>query len=174
MIDGKREIQATRVQPTRYMMAKLHKKVIKFRSITTCYATTTEGIARFVHVCFAGMLPTLHAMWREVGTPIGILSKGCWISKGGVEIIDIAQEADRARASEGLEQGSAECLPHIFQTFDFVGMYTNIPMSVLVQKMERLLGLVFDYQERENGYKSIFFKDGFKNSSPIVRDENCN
>ena len=55
----------SRRQPTRYLLAKLHKDPIAFRSITTCFATTTESVSKLVHACLAGMLPTLHALWRE-------------------------------------------------------------------------------------------------------------
>ena len=52
-------------------------------------------------------------------------------------------------------------------------MYTNIPLSVLLVRMKDLLDLVFDFQVRENGYKSIFLEYGFKDNSPFVKDENC-
>ena len=70
----------SRRQPTRYVLAKLRKDPIAFRSITTCFATTTESVSKLVHACLAGMLPTLHALWREAGISVGIASDKCWMS----------------------------------------------------------------------------------------------
>ena len=166
-IGRKKYFMKTRLQPTRYLMPKLHKKVIKFRSITSCSATTNEGISRMVHASLAGMLPTLHSLWREAGSKIGIFSDGCWICKDGDELFDIARNADRA------SQSARDRRPHTFETYDFVGMYTNIPLSVLLVKTREILDLVFDFQESRHGYKSIFIEYSFKDNSPLVRDDNC-
>ncbi len=153
--------------PTRYLMPKLHKKEIKFRGITTCCATITEGVARMVHACLRGMLPTLHSLWRQVGSKIGIISEECWITNGGIEIIDICREADRVRQARGDDR------PHRFETYDFVGMYGNIPLQDLLVQIQGLLDLVFQYQATENGYFSIALEYGFKYDSPYVSEQNC-
>lgn len=161
----KRRRRKTHKQPTRYLMPKLHKDKIAFRSITTCCATTTEGVQRMVHSCLKGMLPTLHTLWREAGTGIGIISDGCWISQGGEEILDIVKEADSSAQSAG------DYRHHRFETYDFVGMYPNIPLSVLLEKMRKLIDLVFEYQRTNYGYKSIFIEYGFKHNSPFIKDD---
>ena len=139
----------TRTQPTRYLLAKLHKDPVAFRSITTCFATTTEGAGKLVHACLAGMLPTLHTLWREAGIVVGVTSAGCWITTGGEEILTVVQDADRAA------HASQDFRPHVFETYDFVAMYTNIPLVVLLADMKELLDLVFDYQLSHYGHRSI-------------------
>ena len=119
-----------------------------------------------IHACLAGMLPTLHALWRQAGAKINIASDGCWICKNGEELLDIVREADREASLEGDHR------PHQFETYDFVGMYTNIPLSVLLVKIKNLLDLVFDFQAKY-GYKSIFVAYSFKHNSPYVRNEDC-
>ena len=79
-VNGETVFHPTRKQPTRYLLAKLHKTPVAFRSITTCFSTTSEGAGKLVHACLAGMLPTLHALWREAGLPIVIVADECWIT----------------------------------------------------------------------------------------------
>ena len=42
------------------------------------------------------MLPTLHALWRDEASKVGITADECWTTKGGIEILDTCVEADRA------------------------------------------------------------------------------
>lgn len=142
----------TKKQPVRYLMPKLHKEVPAFRGITACCGTITEGIAKIVTAILVGIRPVLHALWREQCIRIGIAANECWITTGGADIVDIIQDRDQTAQMEGNVQ------PHEFETFDFVAMYPSIPVTCLKQKMKELLGLVFEYQEKNFGFKSMYVK----------------
>lgn len=121
-------------------MPKLHKALPAFRGITACCGTTTEGIvAKVVNDILVGIRPVLNALWREECIRIGIsIAKECWITSGGIDIVDILNEMDNKAKTLGVET-----LPHRFETFDFVAMYNNIHVACLKRVVKELLELWF-------------------------------
>ena len=131
-------------------MPKLHKQLLAFRGITACCGTTTEGIANVVNAVLVGIRPVVNALWREECIRIGIVTDKCWITSGGTEIVAVMRGMDRKANTLG-----EESLPHHLETFDYVAMYNNIPVTCLRRVMNELLELVYTYEETKSGWKSF-------------------
>lgn len=109
--------------------------------------------------------PCLHAIWREKCAEAGILAKECWITGGGEAILEVTREVDmRAKIA-----GSTSF--HQYETFDYVGMYPNIPVAPLKKKMKGALKLAFAHQEKLLKFKSLFIRWDLKGDvTPVVRE----
>ena len=84
---------------------------------------------------------------------IVIITDECWITSGGTEIVEVMRGMDRKAMTPG--EGS---LPHHLETFDFVDMYNNIPVTCLKRVMNELLELVYTYEETKSGWKSLYVR----------------
>lgn len=147
------------------MMPKLHKELPGFRGITACNDTTTEGVETITNAILVGFRPVLHALWRIECLRAGITAKECWITSGGRDIVDALRDLDKRAQGEQQAQQA-----HHIETFDFVAMYANIPVTSLLDNMEELLTLVFQHQAKE-GFKSMYVRCGYKErgQKPVVR-----
>ena len=64
-----------------------------------------------------------------------------------------------------------ESLPHYLETFDFVAMYNNIPVTCLKRVMNELLELVYTYEDtKKSGWKSLYVRYAYSkdDTSPVV------
>ena len=77
--------------------------------------------------------------------------KECWITSGGSDIVELMRDMDKKSAS--VAPIGENKLPHQLETFDFVAMYPNIPVSCMKRVMKELLELVFTYEQVIYGYK---------------------
>ena len=163
-LDGSEKIlEKSSKLPVRYLMPKLHKAKPAFRGIASCYGTITEGIAKIVNAMLVGVRPVLHAIWSKEGLRTGIVAKECWIISGGSDIIELMRDLDKKAAS--VTPIGENKVPHQLETFGFVAMYSNIPVSCLKRVMKELLELVFTYEQVTCGYISIHVKFGYKNDA---------
>ena len=115
--------------PVRYLMPKLHKAIPAFRSITACCGTTTEGVAKTVNAALVGIRPVLDALWR---------ARMYLYRFGFKQVLDYVWWGWDSRCYERLGHKAAMAkngLPHHLETFDFVAMYTNIPVKCLKRIM---------------------------------------
>ena len=160
LIDGLEKIleKSSKVL-VRYLMPKLHKAKPAFRGITSCCGTITEGIAKRVNAILVGIRPVLHAIWRKECLRIGIVAKECWITSGG-SIVELMRDMDKKTAS--VTPIGENKLPHQLETFDFVAMYPDIPVSCLKRVMKHLLELVSTYEQVTYGYISVYVKFGYE------------
>ena len=62
-------------------------------------------------------------------------------------------------------------LPHLLETFDFVAMYNNIPVTCLKRVMNELLEMVFTYQQICYGWKSLYIRYGYKKDDVTLKIE---
>ena len=67
-----------------------------------------------------------------------------WITSGGSDIVELMRDMDKKAASVTPFEDK---LPHQLETFDFVAMYPNIPVSCLKSVMKELLEPVFTYEQ---------------------------
>ena len=109
----------------------------------------------------------LHALWRQKCIQISIATDECWISSGGMVIVEMKEEMDRKAFVPGVDS-----LPHHLETFDFVAMYNNIFVACLKRSMTELLRLVYEYEERNFGWKSLYVRYGYNGDgvAPAVRE----
>ena len=158
-------LEPTKKQPARYLMPKLHNKQLPaFRGITACCGTTTEGIAELV---FVGIRPVLNALWREEYIRIGIITDGCWITSGGTEIVEVMRGMDR----KAMTPGEESLPPQHLETFDFIAMYNNIPVTCLKRVMNELLELVYTYEKTKSGWKSLYVRYAYDkdDTTPVIK-----
>ena len=118
-------------------MPKLHKQLPVFRGMTACCGATTEVIGKVVNEVLVGSRPVLNALWREQCVRIGIITDDFWITSGGTDFVEVMRGMDRKAMTPG-----EESLPHHVETFDFVAMYSNIPVTCLKRVINELLKLV--------------------------------
>ena len=132
---------------------------------TACCGTTTEGIAKVVNAVLVGIRRVLNALWREECIRIGIVTDECWITSGGTEIVEVMRGMDRKAMTPG-----EESLPHHLETFDFVAMYNNIPVTCLKRVMNELLELVYTYEETKSGWKSLYVRYAYNkdDTTPVI------
>ena len=65
-----------------------------------------------------------------------------------------------------------ESLPHHLETFEFVAMYNNIPVTRLKRVMNELLELVYTYEETKSEWKSLYVRYAYNKdgTTPEIKD----
>lgn len=66
-----------------------------------------------------------------------------WITTGGKEVLDVVRDADR------VAQTCGDFRPPVFQTYEVVAMYTNMPFTCVIFSK-----LVLDYHWTHHRHRS--------------------